>query len=108
MPSIIYIGLIGNKDIKIATEDGVNEAYLFGDYARYAGTITVPNNVNVVYTRKYSTVKVVKENGSKPEIAEIPENFKPEDHKQPIDEIDGIDEIDENDDEPEDTVVPEK
>ena len=60
--------------------------YLFGDNSKYTGIITVPNSVEKVYFEQNSQVNIAKENGSKPEIADIPEDYKPEDNIPQTDE----------------------
>ncbi len=57
MPSIIYIGLIGCKDIKINTTN--NTITLLGNNTKYTGKIIIPDTVDTMYICKNSSVNIL-------------------------------------------------
>ncbi|MBQ9440912.1 MAG: hypothetical protein IJU54_00690 [Alphaproteobacteria bacterium] len=57
MPSIIYVGLIGCKDIKINTTSNI--ITLLGDNTKYTGKIIIPDTVDTMYISKNSLVNML-------------------------------------------------
>ena len=54
MPGTLYVGLIGNKDIRV--KPGTNELKLFGDNTQYTGTLYLPTSINTIAFGKQESI----------------------------------------------------
>ena len=82
MPSVIYIGLVGNKDIRIKPD--TKELKLFGDNTQYTGTLYLHPSINTItFTDKDAIINninfpnSVPNTGSHKEIVPFVKSNKP-------------------------------